>query len=200
MKHTFSIPYPNDVTLRQFRDFSLSRTDVGKFCAITGLNRDEAGKVPRQVLSVVIEQFKEMMGDIQENPNFPKIVTLDGTDYGFEPNLQRMSTAAWADIAHLEDNGKQMENLHRILAVLYRPVTHRWGVENIRYRIEDYAEFKGDAIDNADLFLDFKMCDAFGVLAFFLSLQKGLTSSLELKMMKELRKATEEMRKEICHI
>jgi hypothetical protein len=191
MKHKIELPIPNDITVGQFIEFHKTRGEINKCVVATGMSEDEVKELPLSVVKHTNETFRELISDIQEL-DFPKIVELDGTEYGFEPNLSKLSTGAWADIAHLEDLGRD-ERLHQILAILYRPITQRWGVNNVKYRIEKYT---GDSMDNADLFLDYKMSQALGVLGFFLSLQKGLMSNLEMKMMKELKKAVKEMKEE----
>jgi len=197
MKYEIELNEPNQITIGQFIEFSKARGDIAKASIATGKSRDDIGKFPIAVTQRIVEEFKGLIAVIQEE-QFERIITLDGTEYGFEPNLSRLSTAAWADISHLEDLGRD-ERLHQVLAILYRPITQRWGVNIPRYRIEDYSKYKGDSMDNAELFLSITMSKALGVLGFFLSLQKDLQNSSEAMMMNRLKEATENMKKEICH-
>ena len=195
MKHTFEIPTPESITIGQFLAFHKAKTDIKRCTAATGKTAEELSDVPLIAVKRAVSEFREMVKLIEE-VEFPRIITIDGQEYGFEPNLNRIQTSAWADIAHLEDIGRD-EHLHEILSILYRPITQRWGIKDVKYRIEDYAANRGDSIDNANLFLDYKMSHALNVLGFFLSLQQGCMISSERKMMTALSDSIQEMKKEI---
>ena len=193
MKVTFEIPSPEQITIGQFVEFYKAKSDINKCIAATGMSRDEVNLLPLVAVKQAVAAFMEVTQLIEE-VEFPKIIELNGTQFGFEPNLNRIQTAAWADIAHLEDLGRD-EHMHEILAILYRPVTFRFGSTNIKYRIEDYHANKGDSIDNADLFLDYKVCHARNVLGFFLLLQQGCMNALATLQTRELKKSVKEMKK-----
>lgn len=57
---------------------------------------------------------------------------LNDVEYGFIPNLDMISTAEYIDLNRLLEDKKE---LHRIAAILYRPITKSDGEQ---YRIEKY--------------------------------------------------------------
>jgi hypothetical protein len=105
-------------------------------------------------------------------------ITIDGVEYGFEPNLSTMAYGAYVDISKyqtLEINDKWAE----IMGILYRPVMKKSG---LLYDIQPYNGY----IDS-DLFMDVTMDVHFGAIFFFKTLLKDLLNST-------LNSLTEEMK------
>lgn len=104
-----------------------------------------------------------------------RFITIDGVEYGFEPDLSKMAYGAYLDISKyesLEINEKWGE----IMSILYRPVVKKSGA---LYDIEPYT----GRIDG-DKFLDVPMDVHFSTLFFFNNLLKDLSKSI-LKSLKE---------------
>lgn len=93
---------------------------------------------------------------------FKPIITIDGVDYGFVPKLSDMSVGEWIDI---EEYSRDISlNLHKIFAVLYRPLivalNDKWR------RIEDYETVSADM--RANIFREKMMIsDVYGAMLFF---------------------------------
>ena len=105
-------------------------------------------------------------------------ITIDGVEYGFEPNLSTMAYGAYVDISKyetLEINDKWAE----IMGILYRPIMKKSG---LLYDIQPYNGY----IDS-ELFLDVTMDVHFGAIFFFKTLLKDLLNST-------LNSLTEEMK------
>jgi hypothetical protein len=58
---------------------------------------------------------------------------LHGQDYGFIPDLDRMTAGEWVD---METYGFDPENLHKLMSILYRPVIETKGE---KYLIASYT-------------------------------------------------------------
>jgi len=99
-----------------------------------------------------------------------RFVTIDGKEYGFEPNLSKMSYGAYADITQY-DTITIDKNWAKIMSILYRPVTKKKGE---RYQIETYT---GEI--NETLWLDVDMETHWGALFFFVHLQKDLLNATQ---------------------
>jgi len=68
------------------------------------------------------------------NQKYPLInrFKIGGTEFGFIPNLEEMTTGEYMDLdTYITD----WSNMHKAMAVLYRPVTSKLGD---KYRIEEY--------------------------------------------------------------
>lgn len=70
---------------------------------------------------------------LSEEPRLIMRFKLGEVEYGFIPDLERITTAEWVD---LETLGFQTEDLHKIMAVLFRPVADARGD---KYSIVPYA-------------------------------------------------------------
>ena len=105
------------------------------------------------------------------NTTYPlqQFISIDGVEYGLEPNLSNMSYGAYADITQY-DTITIDDNWAKIMSILYRPVTKR---VRDTYEIERYA----GRIDS-DKFLDVSMDKHFGTLFFFVHLSTDLVKSI----------------------
>lgn len=116
----------------------------------------------------VMEIIKDLVEQEPDESDFKKIFTFKDQEYGFVPNLSSISTGEYID---LEAYTKEpVINLHNIMSILYRPVTHK---VNERYTIENYNpdQFK------EELFKDCPMDIALSSLGFFFHLGGILAKS-----------------------
>jgi len=97
-----------------------------------------------------------------------RIITIDGVEYGFEPNLSQMAYGAYVDISKYENVGID-DKWAEIMSILYRPIKTKMGA---LYDIETYT----GAVDS-EKFLDVTMDVHFGALFFFNNLQKDLLNA-----------------------
>ena len=116
----------------------------------------------------IMNIIKDMLDNEPDKTDFKKMFMFKDQEYGFVPNLSKISTGEYID---LETYTKEpVKNLHNIMSILYRPVTHK---VNERYAIENYNpdEFK------EELFKDCPMDIALSSLGFFLSLGEILAKT-----------------------
>lgn len=134
---------------------------------------------PEWLKGLDVEAFNEIktllgnfVGDTKSE--LKRFVTIDGVEYGFEPNLSKMTYGAYADITGYKNIAID-ENWAKIMNILYRPVTHKKGE---MYNIEGYT---GE--DRSHKFLNVGMDVHFGALFFLLNLSMDLFNAT-LKSMK----------------
>lgn len=127
-----------------------------------------------------VEQF--VFNRLTQDINKDMIFTFDyqGKIYGFENNWSKLAWGAWQDLEFLSADDIN-PNIHKLMAVLYRPVT--WS-EGTKYKIEPYD---ADTIEErAELFKKVPIKIWFGAaqLFFYISANyiNNIKSSLELKM------------------
>ena len=125
-----------------------------------------------------IETYTAIQNDLSrfmQNTEYPlqQLVTIDGKEYGFEPNLSQMAYGAYVDLGKYE-NLTIDDKWHEVMSILYRPVTKKIGLS---YQIETY-----NGVINPDIFLNVDMEVHFGALGFFIGLlqdcQKGILKYL----------------------
>lgn len=173
------------VTLRQYLDLKKDMDAyAGEPEAILACMFHHLAKFPVEYIqgldmatyASIVTDMTSFLADVQLP--LQKIILIDGVEYGFEPDLSKMSYGAYVDISKydsLEINNKWAE----IMSILYRPVTKKVGK---LYDIESYS-----AKIDGDKFLDVTMDVHFGSIFFFKTLLKDLLSST----LKSLTKQTE---------
>jgi hypothetical protein len=132
-------------------------------------------QLPTDVLNSIKTDLRGFMGD----SNYPlqRIITINGTEYGFEPNLSTMAYAAYLDITKWEKITID-KNWSKIMAILYRPITKK---TLSLYQIEDYDSNKSDS----ELFDELGMDIHFGAMFFFLHTLTDLVNDI-LNSLKEV--------------
>ena len=125
---------------------------------------------PNLLDKIGVDGFKMIEEELNKFVNqtdlpLQRIITIDGIEYGFEPNLSEMSYGSYVDITKY-DTFTIDDNWAKIMSILYRPIVHKKG-EN--YKIKTY---KGDVDDSK--WLELGMDIHLGALFFFASLLKDL--------------------------
>ncbi len=103
---------------------------------------------------------------------------LNGTRYGFIPNWDEFTAGEWIDAEQL--CGDFWNNAHKVMALLFRPVTREWGN---RYEIEPYT-----AKEDAEAFLDMPADQVAGALLFFSTTKNELLSTLQSSLIQAATK------------
>ena len=111
-------------------------------------------------------------------------LNIKGVEYGFHPKLSDISFGEWVDIDSYINEGVN-DNLHKIIAILYRPIILK---KKDKYQIEPYEPCK----DREQIMLEnLKVGDFYGVSVFFSELGSQLlmnTLSSSLKGLKNKQK------------
>jgi hypothetical protein len=115
----------------------------------------------------IMNIIKGMIDTEPQEDDFEKMFTFSEIEFGFVPNLNKLTTGEYIDLESYCKN--PIENLHIIMSILYRKVIKK---VNDRYAIEPYNpdEFK------EELFKDCPMDIALSSLGFFLTLGERLAT------------------------
>ena len=184
MKKTIEIKVPQSwegVTLRQYLAL---KADMETYkdepeAIIACLFHHLCNFPPQYLAQMDIDTYISIKRDITQflnNTKYPlkRFITIDGVEYGFEPNLSQMAYGAYVDISKyetLEINDKWGE----IMSILYRPVTKKSGA------LYDIKTYSGELY--SDKFLDVTMDAHWGAVFFFKDLLRDLQNSI-LKSLK----------------
>lgn len=158
----------SEITLGQYQKFLKIQEEnedekflavkmVEIFCGIKGdlVMKMKASSI-RDITSVLAEMFNE-------KPPLRREFTMNGIDYGFIPLLEDMSFGEYVDLdTYISDTN----NLHRAMAVLYRPIVQRY---SNKYLIEKY---KGE---DSEKMLNMPMDAVLGSMLFFYHLGMELS-------------------------
>ena len=140
----------SEITLEQYQRFIkiqdseqdemfLARKMMEIFC---GVKLTDTLNIKLKDVKAITEILSEMLND---KPQLVKKFTLNGVQYGFIPKLDDISLGEYVDLdTFLGD----IENLHRAMAVLYRPIKHTYGE---KYNIEEYKVTDGEIMKQMPL-------------------------------------------------
>lgn len=103
-----------------------------------------------------------------------RIITIDGIEYGFEPNLSQMSYGAYVDISKYETLNID-DKWSDIMSILYRPVVKKQG------KLYDIQSYTGNI--DGEKFTHLGMDIHFGTLFFFKSLLEDLLKDIQKSLM-----------------
>lgn len=102
------------------------------FC---GIKLTDTMKMKMSDVNAITEILSEMFNS---KPKLVQRFKMKGVEYGFIPNLDEISLGEYIDLdSFLGD----WDNMHRAMAVLYRPIKEKYGE---RYNIVDYQANDGE--------------------------------------------------------
>ena len=185
MKKTVTLEIPTswkDISLKQYlnlqNDLEAYADDEEAQTALTlhhlcGLDVEYVRKLSKESYDIVKSKLNQFQSP--EGIELTTFITIDGVEYGFEPNLSKMSYGAYADITQY-DTIQIDKNWAKIMSILSR------GVEKKKYGKSSIVPYDGNIDD--DKWLDVNMEVHWGALFFFVHLQTDLLKGI-LNYLKE---------------
>lgn len=179
----------NQIGLGMYQEFMSKTKDVTDttildkiaISSFTGLSINLIDKIRKQDIDVVKTELNKLL-NIKMNTTLNTIIEIDGIDFGFHPKLKDLTFGEFVDL----DNylSEPWENMHYIMAILYRPITSR---KKKKYAIEEYDSDK--SFDRANLFKDnLSVATVNGAASFFLTIGKEYQVALQSSLSKQQRK------------
>lgn len=161
-----------DITLEQYQRFyELTQKDlpkddflVGKLSIFTGLDDNTVRQLSRKDIE---ESLKQIDLALNEDAKFVNRFFIKNVEFGFV-TLDKMNQSEYADACKWSKNIEDPKDLHRLMAVLFRPIV----VNGFRgeYKV---ASYKGTTEYNL-IMKHTPMNVVNGCIAFFLNLQNDL--------------------------
>ena len=178
----------DDVTLEKWQQLALGKYNLKSKEAkdTIALLSDIPKKLIDEMSLKDVAMIFEKVSNLQVKGKLKKVFEIDGEEYGFLPDCDEISLGEWVDIETYLKDGLE-KNIHKIMAVLFRPVTSK---EGKIYSIEAYSGGR----ERAEKFK--KKMTAAQVqqsLVFFWSLGKSLSIILPLYLQEVMKKIQEEM-------
>lgn len=180
MTETIKISVPEniaDITLDQYVKFEALRAKEDKLTEQGMIERVISlftGIKKQDVKKLVYKDYEGLMAQIiaacEQDVDFEQRFTLDGVEYGFIPNLDEITTAEYVDLSTI---GMQLEDMHKIMAILFRRITKEDAFGN--YEIELYSHNKA----NDEIMRRCPMNIVNGALVFFWSLSRELKKAIQ---------------------
>ena len=163
-----------DITIAEYQRYlQLAKTRrktkddeiIAMFCKV---DKDFIKKVKLKDKKVLVDKINKFVNSINEK-ELEKRIKFKGKQYGFIPNLSKITTGEFVDI---EEYGKDINaNLHRIMSVLYREIDRQVGKF---YSVKPYDP------DELEIykFKDLPMSTTLSAIDFFFRLGKDLLEDL----------------------
>jgi hypothetical protein len=177
------------ITLGQYIRWNTSKNSVDKCAAALNCSEQQVRKLNPESIQRIVTAFDQLIQN--ETQLHLKFVDLNGTRYGFIPDMDMMSADEWIDLDEFckmvyDPVKPQVEKLTCIMAVLYRPIKTKLGN---RYTIATYTGEEQYA--NADDINQLSMSVVNAALLFFSTfelalLENFLESMMELQQEKEM--------------
>jgi len=132
-----------EITLGQYQRFDAlnKRTDLSELSynkrvieIFTELKYRDIGNISNKDYTDILIQITKA---IEQTSEFEYTFKIQDVEFGFVPNLDDITTAEFVD---LSDWGLEVENFHKIMAILFRPITNRDVFNN--YEIATYGGTK----------------------------------------------------------
>ena len=127
---------------------------------------DDIRLLPIDILNNIWEDFVKNCFDLGDG-SVDNIITIDGKSYGLT-NVKKLTVGEMADIDVLKNHPILNYNLHKIMAILYRPLISKLPFKIDEYSSEGYEE-------RAELFADkMPVKVALNTAVFFLNMLTNL--------------------------
>jgi hypothetical protein len=143
---------------------------------LTDIKADEALRMRKADRDEILDTLANFLEN--QPSKLVKRFEHDGREFGFNPNLNDMT---WGEFVDIESYQTDFKNIHKLMAVLYRPVTKSSGKN---YAIEPY---EGSA-RYADVMKECPSNIALGAMVFFCALGKELLSSSQRSLREEVQR------------
>lgn len=142
------------------------------FC---GIDLKDVAKISLSDLDNLVEHFNKLF---ESKGTFKNRFRLNGIDYGFIPNLDKISNGEYMDI---DSNITDVQNYHIVLGVMYRPITETF---KDKYKIEEYEPND----ERFELMKELPLDIALSSVVFFYHLGNELLRALPYFLEEEMNK------------
>ena len=114
-----------------------------------------------------VNSISDMLSDLlNQSPSLVRKFKMKGVEYGFIPNLEDISLGEYIDLdTYIGD----WDNMHRAMAVLYRPIDQKYGE---KYNITEYK------VTDGEVMRDMPMDAVLGSILFFYHLGIDLSEAM----------------------
>lgn len=181
-----------DITVGQYQELIQIQTDseLGRFIQMISIaldcDQDDIRNLSLKDWQTLKTNFQFLTDDPQND--FSTFIDYDGVELGIEPDINLISTGVFIDAEQFRQD--PIENLHRTLALIYRPVIEK--ISETEYKIENH---KSSGFEKRAEFFrkNVSIEKVFGATIFFFILSGQLsidmTDYLKKVMMQELTTA-----------
>lgn len=188
MKVKLTIPSDlNEITLDQWMRYTSMTKDIENEVFLMEKTVEILCNIPlatvRKLNFLSVGEICQALSDVfDQKPKFEKTFVMDGTEYGFIPQLDDLSFGEYIDLdTFLADEN----NLHKAMTVLFRPVKNKIADH---YLIQEYDPGAQKKMKQMPVGI------ALGAVGFFLTLKKELLRNIQSYLQQETQHLTPRQR------
>ncbi len=182
MKAKLKIPTElNDISLKQYQEFLKAVEGVDNADLVRQRTIEHFCEIPlRNVMLIKMSEVKEICDDIdtmfQIDKPLYQTFKIKNVEFGMIPNLEEMTFGEYVD---LDGYVSDWNNMHKAMAVLFRPVTTK--IKD-KYQIEEYesSERYSELMQFAPLGV------VMGAMVFFYNLGNELSKAMQAYLKQEV--------------
>ena len=145
-----------------------------------------------QDIAAILSRIAELQA--KESYVLKHTIKVEDKEYGFHPNLEKITFGEWADLETFLEEGVE-KNLADILAVLYRPIVEKG--KNDTYTIEAYD---GEISIRAEELKKMKAADVQACLVFFWTFVTTSSIDIPLFLMQRNQKIAQDLEQKISQV
>lgn len=173
----------SEITLGQFlkyeeleaRGLDAHNFNRRKIAMFTGISFKDTAFIKNNDYERILSQINKALSTYVE---FKDRFTMHGIEFGFVPDLDKITLGEYADLTAY---GADKENLHKLMAVLFRPIINK---EGSRYSVMPYNGTE----EYANMMLGMPLNCVNGALVFFYSLANELQTATQKYLSEELQR------------
>lgn len=177
MKVKITLPESiEDITLDQYQKFDAltRREDLNDIEYNKRVIKIFTGLKYQEVDAISFKDYEDILIQIgkalNQEAEFKQRFKIKGVEFGFHPNLDEMQTSEYVDLKTI---GMDVENYHKVMAILFRPIIQSDGFKN--YKISNYEGTK----QYADVMKQMPMSIVKGAFVFFYHLSSELRKHIQ---------------------
>ena len=174
----------SDVTLEtwlkliDFQTGTKTQEATESITLLTDIPKELVKELALSDVSIIMSKIGEMQA--KQNTNLKRLIKINGVEYGYHPDLSKITLGEYADLESFIKNGID-KNLPELCAVLYRPVKEKknniYVIEaydgDIRMRMEEMKKMTAEQVQSA--------------LVFFYTFVEVLSKTMQLYLMDRLK-------------
>ena len=135
------IDVPNEITIGMYQQINLNPTKYKNPLQLISLFTNLTVHELKNMKKEQIELIEGFLSSRLVVPDTNKLIMTfihDGVEYGLENDWSKLAWGAWVDFEVYCSDDKIVENIHKIMAILYRPVIYKDKKNPLKYKISPY--------------------------------------------------------------
>jgi|TARA_R100000084_G_scaffold109154_2_gene74284 hypothetical protein len=157
IKSWSDVTLENWIKLIEATEKVTSQEALATISAISEIPKKLIKELSIQDIATIMKYVSKLQ--LEENSSLHQIITIDGQQYGFHPNLEEITLGEYADLETMIQNGIK-EKMPEIMAILYRPIVEKekdvYSIQaydgNIRIRTEKMKKMTAEQVQGALVF------------------------------------------------